>query len=97
LFQIRVKEEMSTNMASNNKPKLTLATYLCPSLPVELFQLLAEFLEQDLGCEVTLVYEWRAQGPLPGRPDPFADNSVHLGELLNLVDGRDLCLSLGTL
>jgi hypothetical protein len=71
----------STNMASTtNKLKLTLATYLCPSLPVELFQLLAEFLEQDLGCEVTLVYEWRASGPLPDRADPFADNTVHLGE-----------------
>jgi hypothetical protein len=78
LFQI----EMSTNMASstNNKLKLSLGTYLCPSLPVELFQLLAEFLEQDLECEVTLVYEWRASGPLPDRADPFADNTVHLGE-----------------
>lgn len=74
----------STNMAALQiKPRqLRIATYLCPSLPVELFQLIAEFLEEDLGCEASLLYEWRAAGPLPNRADPFADNTIDLGKYL---------------
>jgi hypothetical protein len=59
---------------------LRIGTYLCPSLSVELFQLLSEFLEEDLGCETSLMYEWRSTGPLPNRDDPFLSNTLDLGE-----------------
>ncbi|KAF4532162.1 hypothetical protein B566_EDAN002223 [Ephemera danica] len=63
---------------SNRPRQLRVATYLCPSLPVELFQLIVEFLEDELGCEASLQYEWRASGPLPNRADPFLDNTIDL-------------------
>lgn len=72
-----------TKMASSPR-QLRIGTYLCPSLPVELFQLLAEFLEEDLGCETSLMYEWRAAGPIPNRADPFLNNILDLGKFTYL-------------
>lgn len=59
--------------------KLRLVTYMCPSHPVELYELLLAYLEETLDCETTLLYESRGPGPLPDRDDPFTTDSVDVG------------------
>lgn len=59
--------------------KLRIITYMCPSHPVEMYELLMNYLEEELDVEATLVYETRAGGPLPGRCDPFTDDTIDLG------------------
>jgi len=54
---------------------------MCPSHPVELYELLLAYLEEVLHCECSLLYESRAGGPLPDRADPFQADLVDLGEL----------------
>ena len=61
------------------RAKLRLATYMCPSHPVELYELFMHYLEEVLPCEATLVYESRGGGPLPDREDPFAANAIDIG------------------
>ncbi|RZF47781.1 hypothetical protein LSTR_LSTR006045 [Laodelphax striatellus] len=58
--------------------ELRLATYMCPSLPVELYELFMSYLEEALVCDATLIYESRAAGPLTDRQDPFTKNSVDI-------------------
>ncbi|XP_063225282.1 uncharacterized protein LOC134532621 [Bacillus rossius redtenbacheri] len=76
----------------SDKQRLRLVTHMCPSLPVELYELLMSYLEDEAGCEATLQYESRAPGPLPGRPDPFTTDAIDLAFMtptafVNLVDG----------
>ncbi|KAI5637252.1 ABC transporter, phosphonate, periplasmic substrate-binding protein domain-containing protein [Phthorimaea operculella] len=61
---------------SGEKADLRVVTYMCPTHPVELYQLVVELLEAALGCWATLQYEHRGPGPLPDRPDPFTGNKV---------------------
>nr|CAD7396157.1 unnamed protein product [Timema poppensis] len=63
------------------KPKLRLVTYMCPSHPVELYELVLQYLEEQVGCEATLMYESRAAGPLPDRVDPFTSDTVDIAFL----------------
>ncbi|KAG7162651.1 uncharacterized protein LOC121873670 isoform X2 [Homarus americanus] len=47
-----------------NKPTtLRLATYMCPGVPVEYFEFLAEYLETQLNLETILLYNSRRRGP----------------------------------
>lgn len=74
--------------------KLRIITYMCPSHPVEMYELLMNYLEEELNVEATLVYETRAGGPLPGRCDPFTDDSIDLAFMsstayLELVDSKN--------
>lgn len=74
--------------------KLRVITYMCPSHPVEMYELLMNYLEEELDVEATLIYETRAAGPLPGRCDPFTDNSIDLAFMsttsyLELVDSKN--------
>ncbi|KAK7079177.1 hypothetical protein SK128_001481 [Halocaridina rubra] len=46
-----------------NKNILRLATYMCPSLPVEYYELLAEYLESQLNIQTVLLYNSRRYGP----------------------------------
>lgn len=62
-----------------SRPKLRLGTYLCPSHPVELYELFLKYLEEELPCEATLMYESRAGGPLPDREDPFTADALDIG------------------
>ena len=68
---------------------LRLVTYLVPSYPVELFETLAQYLEEALGCETTLGVESRFDAPASGRCDPFraglADLGTHLLFLLSFI------------
>lgn len=54
-------------------PPLRLITYLAPSLPPELFRLIAD----DLGAE--LIFEERISGPLEGDHEPFTSGEADLG------------------
>lgn len=75
------------------KPKLRLITYMCPSHPVELYELIMQYLEEEVGCHASLLYESRGSGPLPYREDPFTADSVDLGFMtasayVKLLDGK---------
>ncbi|KAG0712611.1 hypothetical protein GWK47_018114 [Chionoecetes opilio] len=48
---------------------LRLATYMCPGIPVEYYEFLAEYLEQELGLHTELLYSSRSRGPDPTRGD----------------------------
>ncbi|CAH0715463.1 unnamed protein product, partial [Brenthis ino] len=63
---------------SKVKQELCVITYMCPTHPVELYELVLELLEEALDCHAVLQYESRSPGPIPGRPDPFSTNKVDL-------------------
>jgi hypothetical protein len=65
---------------ANPRPKLRIITYMCPSHPVELYEMILQYLEEETSCEASLVYESRSPGQLSGRLDPFTDNSADVGE-----------------
>lgn len=63
-------------------PQLRVLTYLCPTIPVELFQGILEVLEEQTGYQTTLQYEWRSDGNSEKRLDPFENNLIDLGEFI---------------
>ncbi|KDR08778.1 uncharacterized protein LOC110839251 isoform X2 [Zootermopsis nevadensis] len=63
----------------NPQPKLRIITYMCPSHPVELYELILQYLEEETGCEASLLYESRSPGQLSDRLDPFTDDSADIG------------------
>lgn len=65
---------------AENKSDLRVVTYMCPSHPVQLYELILELLEENLDCYATLQYESRSPGPLPDRPDPFSADKADLGK-----------------
>jgi len=69
---------------ANSRPKLCIITYMCRSHLVELYELILQYLEEETGCEASLMYKSRGPGPLSDRVDPFTDNSVDMGELVTL-------------
>ena len=50
---------------------LRFITYLSPSLPEPLFELVARLVGDRLGVETTVVADLRTSGPEPGGDDPF--------------------------
>lgn len=48
---------------------LRLATYMCPSLPVEYYEFLADYLETELNLRTVLLYDSRRPGPDSQRGD----------------------------
>ncbi|XP_049807482.1 uncharacterized protein LOC126250043 [Schistocerca nitens] len=81
-------------MSNQKKQKLRLVTYMCPSHPVEMYELIMTYLERYTGLEATLQYESRRAGPLPGRVDPFTDDTVDIGfmsvlSFLELLDDKN--------
>jgi hypothetical protein len=69
-------------MTDQQKLPLQIITYLVPSLSVEIFETIAQYLESALGRETTLVYESRFIGPQPDRIDPFKTRTADLGNSL---------------
>lgn len=63
---------------SDEKQDLRVITYMCPTHPVELYELILELLETAIDCHTVLQYESRSPGPLSGRPDPFINNKIDL-------------------
>ena len=58
---------------------LRLITYLSPSIPAELFELIARDLAEQCGVPTELTFEERISGPLEGDDDPFAAGAVDVG------------------
>lgn len=63
---------------SQEKFELRVITYMCPSHPVGMYELIVELLEKALDCHATLQYESRSPGPIAGRPDPFTKDKIDL-------------------
>ncbi|KAJ8311993.1 hypothetical protein KUTeg_009366 [Tegillarca granosa] len=64
-------------MATNNK--LRLITYLAPGVPMELFETIMYYLEEETGKEGYLITESRWSGPPPERTDPFTADEADIG------------------
>ncbi|XP_053609995.1 uncharacterized protein LOC128674982 isoform X2 [Plodia interpunctella] len=60
------------------KPEIRIVTYMCPTHPVQLYELIMQLLEEAMGCNTTLQYESRTSGPFQDRPDPFWNDKVDL-------------------
>ena len=58
--------------------KLTVLSYLAPSVPAELFAALADHVEAALSCEVELCFDASRSGPRPGEHDPLRAGEVDL-------------------
>lgn len=58
---------------------LRLITYLSPSIPAGLYELIARDLEEQCGVMTDVVFEERISGPLAGDDDPFASGTVDVG------------------
>lgn len=56
-------------------------TYLAPSLPLELFELICAGISETLDRKVELTVESAHSGPMHTDPDPFAADEVDLGFL----------------
>lgn len=74
--------------------KLRLINYLSPGLPVELFEAIEDYLEEETGLETSLLYESRWSGPPKDRKDPFTLDEVDIGfmsstEFLRMVRERN--------
>ncbi|XP_045615305.1 uncharacterized protein [Procambarus clarkii] len=48
---------------------LHLGTYMCPGIPVEYYEFIAEYLEKELCLQTTLLYNSRSRGPDISRGD----------------------------
>lgn len=68
---------------------LRLVTYLVPSHPVELYECVAHFLEDELNVKATLFYESRDPIDLfDNRPDPFVLGEADLGTFYSPLGHR---------
>jgi phosphonate transport system substrate-binding protein len=63
------------------REKLTLITYLSPSIPSGLYELIADHIRAECGVDTQLTFEQRISGPLPGDDDPFAAARADVGFL----------------
>lgn len=64
---------------------LRAATYLSPSIPVEYFEMILQYLEHKLGIHTTLLYESRWEGPRQDREDPFLSGYLDLAWMSSTV------------
>ncbi|GFQ98316.1 uncharacterized protein TNCT_469761 [Trichonephila clavata] len=60
-------------------------TYLSPSMPVEYFEMILQYLESKLGIHTTLLYESRWEGPRAEREDPFMSGYLDLAWMSSTV------------
>ncbi|HEX3582605.1 MAG TPA: PhnD/SsuA/transferrin family substrate-binding protein [Thermoanaerobaculia bacterium] len=58
---------------------LRLITYLSPSIPAGLYELIARDLAEQCGVATDVRFEERISGPLEGDEDPFASGTVDVG------------------
>ena len=58
---------------------LTLITYLSPSLPPDLFEVVATAIAKKTKQEVRVVFEVRHSGPMVGDDDPFTAGEADFG------------------
>jgi phosphonate transport system substrate-binding protein len=78
----------STRLQRGKKPRhrllasrivLRLISYLSPSIPAALYELIARDIGEQCGMATDLVYEEQISGPLAGDDDPFARAAVDVG------------------
>lgn len=58
---------------------LRLISYLAPSIPAAMYELIARDLAEQCGVATDVVFETRISGPLAGDDDPFASGAVDVG------------------
>ena len=63
------------------RPQLRFITWLAPSLPLELFELVTAYCGSRLGVATSLATESARSGPEPGVPDPFSLDQADVGFL----------------
>jgi phosphonate transport system substrate-binding protein len=68
-------------LRSASMDRLRLITYLAPSIPAELFHLVARDLEEACGVPAEVVFEERISGPLEGDDEPFTRGGADVGFL----------------
>jgi len=74
---------------------LQLITYLVPSHPVELYECVAHYLEDELGVHATLSYESRDPVQLFGRhPNPFVYGHADIGKFVMAAVGGGVTVTL---
>ena len=61
--------------------RLRIITYLSPSIPAELYELIARDLGEQCGVDAELLFEPRISGPLAGDDDLFASGAADVGFL----------------
>jgi phosphonate transport system substrate-binding protein len=61
--------------------RLRIITYLSPSIPAELYELIARDLGEQCGLAAELAFESRISGPLAGDDDLFAGGTADVGFL----------------
>jgi ABC-type phosphate/phosphonate transport system substrate-binding protein len=61
--------------------RLRIITYLSPSIPAELYELIARDLGEQCGLAAELAFESRISGPLAGDDDLFAGGAADVGFL----------------
>ena len=59
--------------------KVTLITYLSPSIPAGFYQLIGDHIRRQCDVELSLMFEERISGPLAGDDDPFGDGRADVG------------------
>jgi len=74
-----LQEDFAPLVTFPKKPILRMATYMCPSIPIEYYELLATYLEESLDVDTTLVYDSRSPGQLKMKPDLFGLGHVDIG------------------
>ena len=77
---------------------LRLITYLSPSIPAALYELIARDLAEQCGGATDLSFEESISGPLEGDEDPFASGAADVGfvcspsfRFFNGRNGRSSC------
>lgn len=60
---------------------LRLLTYLAPSIPAGVFEVLATYLSEELRRDVELTFDASRSGPRPGEPEPFSSGEIDLAFL----------------
>jgi len=58
---------------------LRLISYLAPSIPAGLYELIARDVAEQCGDATDLIFEERISGPLAGDDDPFASGAADIG------------------
>jgi ABC-type phosphate/phosphonate transport system substrate-binding protein len=61
--------------------RLSVISYLSPSIPAGLYHLIGEHIRQHCGIDTDVAFEERISGPLAGDDDPFASGRADVGFL----------------
>ncbi|XP_070572444.1 uncharacterized protein [Ptychodera flava] len=69
------------DVTAGKNGRLRFITYLAPSVPVEYFETVMQYLEEKLNKDAYLIYESRWSGPPLDRIDPFTRDEVDIGFL----------------